>query len=535
MTGTHEHPPRITRRQFLALGASVVAVSCSGDDSGSDAATNTTAGAMTGGPSTNAGAPTTTAPVAASTTVLATSAPPSTSAPADTLATDPFLAGVASGDPDGTSVVIWTRLLGAELPDEVTVSWELLDGDDVVASGAETATADTGHAVHAIVEIDRPLRYRFRAGGFASAAGRAAPAGGTAELRVAAATCQHYETGFYAAHRDIAEWQPDLVLHLGDFIYEGAANPIGGPVVRSHEGAEPTDLTGYRARYAHYLADPSLQAARAACPWLMIWDDHEVANNYAGLVPEGGDAAGFAGRRAQAYQAWWEHTPTRLSPPQGEERYDIYRGVEFGDLARISVLDGRQFRSDQACGNPVLSVDPPCDEVFADDLTMLGADQEAWLLDRFATSTARWNVVGQQTVMTDVTFNGSILNYDQWDGYPAARDRVLAAAPHDLVVITGDIHLAGVGTLGGNGVEFVTTAISSTANVQPELEDLVRSLPNILDADLVHRGYTRHTITPDRWTAEYRAVDDIASPDSSVSTWRTFAVKHGSGVAEPVA
>ena len=352
---------------------------------------------------------------------------------------------------------------------------------------------------------------------------------------MAAATCQHFETGFYAAHRDIAEWQPDLVLHLGDFIYEGAANAVGGAIVRSHDGPEPTNLAGYRARYAHYLTDADLRAARSACPWIMIWDDHEVENNYAGLLPEGGDDDGFASRRAQAYQAWWEHAPTRLAAPHGEDRYDIYRGAEYGSLARISVLDGRQFRSDQVCGNPVLSVEPPCAEVFEPERTMLGTEQEAWLLDRFATSTARWNVVGQQTVMTDVTIDGAILNYDQWDGYPAARDRLVAAAPPDLVVITGDIHLAGVGTLGDRGVEFVTTAISSTANVPPELDGLVRNLPNIVDADLVHRGYTRHTVAPERWTAEYRTVDDIASPTSSVSSWRTFAVEHGSAAVAPVA
>ena len=526
MSGRPDGTPRLSRRTFLALGAAAVAAGCASDDGESAEATTAPPGTNAGRGSTE---PSTAAPP--STTTATTSTVPATTVPP--LASNPFGAGVASGDPDATSVVLWTRLVGADLPPEVTVTWELLDGDEVVSSGTETASADQAHAVHALVDLDGPRSYRFRAGGFESQVGRTAPALDTAELRIASATCQHFETGFYAAHRDIAEWQPDLVLHLGDFIYEGASNPVGGDVVRSHEGPEPTDLDGYRARYAQYLGDPDLQAARAACPWLMVWDDHEVENNYAGLVPEGGDDAGFATRRAQAYRAWWEHTPTRLAPPDGERRYEIYRGVEYGSLARISVLDGRQFRSDQACGNPVLSTEPPCDETFEPDRTMLGADQEAWLLDRFATSAATWNVVGQQTVMTDVTLDGAVLNFDQWDGYPAARDRVLDAAPGNLVVVTGDIHLAGVGTLGGKGAEFVTTAISSTANVDPALEDLVRSLPNIVDAELVHRGYTRHTVTPERWTAEYRIVDDIASADSPVSTWRTFIVDHGTGV--PVA
>ena len=529
MSGHPDGTPRLSRRTFLALGATVAVAGCASSD---DAAPPPPATAPTDRATTAAPAPTTTPAMTAPPTTPATTAPASTVAP---LATDPFGAGVASGDPDAGSVVLWTRLVGDDLPPEVEVTWELLDGDEIVATGAETATAEHAHTVHAVVELDRALSYRFRAGGFESPAGRTAPALDTAELRIASAACQHYETGFYAAHRDIAEWEPDLVLHLGDFVYEGAARPIGGDVVRAHDGPEPTDLDAYRARYALYLSDRDLQAARAACPWLMVWDDHEVENNYASLVPEGGDDAGFAARRAQAYRAWWEHTPTRLAPPDGEDRYEIYRGADYGSLARISALDGRQFRSDQACGNPVLSTEPPCDETFLPERTMLGTEQEAWLLERFATSTAAWNVVGQQTIMTDVTLDGAVLNYDQWDGYPAARDRVLAAAPSDLVVITGDIHLAGVGTLGGAGAEFVTTAISSVANVDPALEGLVRTLPNIVDAELVHRGYTRHTVTPERWTAEYRIVDDIASPTSTVSTWKTFVVEHGTGVPVPAA
>ena len=186
------------------------------------------------------------------------------------------------------------------------------------------ATAADGHSVHVTVELDGPAWYRFRAGGWTSPVGRVAPAPAAADhdpLRIATASCQHFETGFYAAHRDIAEWQPDLVMFLGDFIYENAGRPAGQGRVRTHDGDEPTTLDGYRERYAQYLADPDLQASRAACPWLVIWDDHEVENNYAGLVPEDpSDAAGFAARRAAAYQAWWEHMPVRLPPPTRRQR-----------------------------------------------------------------------------------------------------------------------------------------------------------------------------------------------------------------------
>jgi alkaline phosphatase D len=533
-------PRPLSRRQFLALSATVVVGACSGSDSGSDDTDDADTTATTGatGPATTPAAPTT---QPASTTSAVTAPPTMTPAtttttsgpPVEPLAGDPFVFGVASGDPDATGVVLWTRL-GGDLPDDVPVTWELLDGDTVVASGTERATPEHAHTVHAVVPLDGPLDYRFTAGGFTSPLGHTQPATDRDELRIASASCQHFETGFYAAHRDLAEWQPDLVLFVGDFIYEGGTRPVGGEVVRSHDGPEPTDLESYRTRYAQYLGDADLQAARATCPWIAIWDDHEVENNYAGLTPQNpDDAPTFATRRAAAYQAWWEHTPTRLAAPDGEQPYAIYRGVEYGSLAAVNVLDGRQFRSVQACGNPVLSLDPPCPEVFDEARTMLGAEQEAWIADRFAASTATWNVLGQQTVLSDVRFGDAILNYDQWDGYPAARQRLLAGAPSDLIVITGDIHLAGVGTLGGAGVEFITTAISSTADIEPDFGEIVRNLGEIFDAELVFRGYTRHTVTPARWTAEYRSVTDVADPASAVTTWKSFTVDHGSGV--PVA
>jgi alkaline phosphatase D len=423
------------------------------------------------------------------------------------------------------------------------VAWELLDGASVVASGTVPAFAVDAHSVRVVVELDRPLHYRFTAGGFTSPNGSTQPATERDELRIASAGCQHFETGYYSAHRDIAEWKPDLVLFLGDFIYEGAPTPVGTisdgvEVVRSHEGPEPETLDAYRARYATYLGDADLQASRAVAPWLVIWDDHEVENNYAGDLRDGKDTTGFLDRRADAYRAWWEHMPTRLPAPVAGRRYAINRTCDYGGLATITVVDGRQFRSEQSCGSPELSLDPPCDEVFDEQRTMLGAEQEAWLADRFAAVTARWNVLGQQTVLTDTRLNDAILNYDQWDGYPAARDRLLASAPQDLIVITGDIHLAGVGQIGtpgspGSGVEFVTTSISSNSNVPPTLEDLVRSLPNIVDAELVHRGSIRHTVTADRWTADYRIVDDVSDPASALTTWKSFTVEHGTATATP--
>jgi alkaline phosphatase D len=297
--------------------------------------------------------------------------------------------------------------------------------------------------------------------------------------------------------------------------------------VRSHDGPEASDLAGYRSRYAQYLGDTDLQASRAACPWIVIWDDHEVENNYAGLLPDDpAEAAAFPARRDAAYRAWWEHMPVRLPPPEAGAPFLIQRTVAWGGLAEFVLLDGRQFRSDQACGSPVLSLDPPCPEAADPARTMLGAAQEAWVGDVLAASSATWPTICQQTVLTDVRFNGAILNYDQWDGYPPARDRLLAqaAAADRVVVLTGDIHLAGVGRLPGVGIEFIATSISSPANVDPSLQPLIDMFPNLAGTELRHRGYVRHTVTPERWSAEYRIVADVARADSPVDTWRTFHV-----------
>ena len=504
-----------SRRTFLALGATIVAGACSSDDSSSQ-------------PTEGATNPSTTNP-------STTSAPTTTTTPTTTtisLVENPFALGVSAGDPDQTSAVLWTRLTGTDLPDAVDVTWELADDPSFVttsAAGTVSTPRGDGHSVHAVVELDAPAWYRFTIGDWTSPVGRVAPApaaGEIEQLRLATASCQHWETGFYAAHRDIAEWAPDLVVFLGDFIYEGEGRPIAEGRVRAHDGAEPTDLDGYRARYAQYLSDPELQSARAVAPWLVIWDDHEVENNYAGLIPQdAADAPTFAERRMAAYRAWWEHMPVRLPPPEGEE-YPIHRALRWGDLADLVLLDGRQFRSDQACGSPSISLDPPCPEAFDPARTMLGAAQEEWLGTQLAGATGTWTVLAQQTVLTDLRYGEAILNYDQWDGYAPARDRLLAqaASADRVVVLTGDIHFAGVGVLPGVGIEFVTGSISSTGLIDPALQPILDSFDAVVASELAHRGYTRHTVTPATWIAEYRIVDDVVDPASPVSTWSSFGV-----------
>ena len=289
--------------------------------------------------------------------------------------------------------------------------------------------------------------------------------------------------------------QPDFTVWLGDYIYEGAGVVDGDPKARTHLGPEPTNVVEYRNRYARYKTDPQLQASQAACPWFVIWDDHEVENNYAALTPQDAvDEPTFRARRFAAYQAWWEHQPTRLDPPTDENaEFRIYRDVQWGGLIELALLDGRQYRTDQACGDVSLSTDPACPESADPTRTMLGDEQEQWLLDTLSASSATWNVIGNQVILADATIAGAVLNYDQWDGYPVARARLLQAfadrAIPNLVVLTGDIHLAAVAQLRAGdratgtpvGAEFITTSISSDGLVGDELSDILLTFPDLVD------------------------------------------------------
>jgi alkaline phosphatase D len=515
----------ISRRVFLALGASVVVAACSSSD---DTATQTTVAGTSDD---------TTSPTEA----------PDTLPPVD-FSTDPFTLGVASGDPSTESVIIWTRLApdplnGGGLSDtEYSVRWELArdaDFTDVMAEGDAIASPRHGHSVHAEVSppANETIYYRFRVGDFTSPVGitRLAPDSSSSEpVRIATASCQNYTDGYYTAYDDMVKQSPDLVVFLGDYIYEGGTGEPG--TVRENNSEEPKDLVAYRNRYALYKSDPLLQAAHAACPWVVTWDDHEVENNYAGFVPQdAADAEGHAARRAAAYQAWWEHMPVRMAAPI-DGQLSIYRRISWGGLVNMLVLDGRQYRDDQACADAVLNVEPACPEASLPERSMLGSEQEQWVANNIA-SDAVWAVLANQTVMSDIRLGDAILNYDQWDGYSPSRDRVLESttAAENLIVLTGDIHLAGVGQLTtssdpstSRGVEFVTTSITSDANIDASLEALLVSLPNIIDAEVSHRGYTLHTVTATDWTAQYRIVDDARVDGSAVTTWKTFAVTAGS-------
>jgi alkaline phosphatase D len=467
----------------------------------------------------------------------------------------PFTLGVASGDPLADRVVLWTRLApdpvapdgAGGMPDEpVTVFWEVAH-DEAFASVARVGSAiahpSLAHSVHVDVnglEPDRWYFYRFYAGGHVSPVGRTRtfprPDQAPALVRFASASCQNFTSGYYTAHAALAEEDLDFVAFLGDYIYESGSQ---GPV-RPHLGGRVESLAGYRQRYGQYKSDANLQAAHLRCPWIVTWDDHEVANNYAGLHFDE-DATPpvlpFPELRAAGYQAWYEHQPVRLLAPKGLE-YRIHRTLSYGDLAQLFVLDTRQYRTNQECGD---GLQAPCPGFPDPNGTLLGDAQEAWLFDRLGRSQALWNVLAQQVVLSPTPL-GNQVNMDQWDGYPLARNRVLAflenAGIRNPVVLTGDIHASGAGWVPADTValadplasEFVATGISS-AGLDPGTaalaEFILEQMPHVEYFDALQRGYVRHEVSRDQWRADFRFVTTVLAPTASVFTDASFVVEPG--------
>lgn len=483
--------------------------------------------------------------------------PPGSASPRFTR--DPFSLGVASGSPLTDSVVLWTRLapdplagggLGSEA---ISVRWEL-SGDERFRSDVRRGRADAlpgrGHSVHVEVDGLDPARwywYRFFAGNEASPVGRTrtapAPDAHPRRLRLGFGSCQMFEQGYFSAHRHMLDEDIELMVFLGDYIYESS---WGSDLVRRHSGGEPRTLAEYRTRHAQYKTDPDLQRLHAAVPWLVTWDDHEVDNDYADERSEDSDPA-FLARRAAAYQAYFEHMPLREpARPRGSDmrlnaRYD------FGRLARVHVLDGRQYRSPQACPRPGRGgsnvVDDGCRTRSGEERTMLGRGQERWLQEGLREAPGRWNILAQQTLMaTAAPVIGGRRRYwtDAWDGYPAARRRLLDVIDDDrlrsCLVLTGDAHTSFVCDLRVDperpdapvvATEVCGTSITSQGRPQAQADEIRRANPHIHFADSTRRGYTVLELTPELATFRLRVLDDVKDPATAVRTRATFEVQAG--------
>jgi alkaline phosphatase D len=467
----------------------------------------------------------------------------------------PFGLGVASGYPTPAGVVLWTRLAGAR--DAVPVRWEVAADENmkkIVSGGQAIADPTWAHSVHIEVRGLQPNRwywYRFAAGGAQSPVGRTrtAPAPGARPERLsfAFASCQHWEQGYFSAYRHIVADQPDLVAFLGDYIYESA---WGKDLVRSHGAPEPYTLADYRARYALYKSDPDLQAAHAACPWIVTWDDHEVDNDYADDRSEDGmDRASFLARRAAAYRAYYEHMPLPERMRPDGPRMRLYTQLGWGALARFYLLDCRQYRSWQACPRPgrrggsnTVDIDA-CPQLASPGRTMLGRRQERWLDGALAESRAVWNIVSQSTLMAQLDQQpgpGRRAWTDGWDGYPAARNRLLAnfssGKVRNPIVIGGDVHSFNVAELKRDfddpaspvvASEFVGTSITSQAWPQERLNELLPDSPHILYADSRFRGYTRVEVGAKAGRFDLRAMDSVQTRGAACRTLASFIVEDG--------
>jgi alkaline phosphatase D len=476
----------------------------------------------------------------------------------------PFALGVASGDPLADGVVLWTRL--APLPlapaggmpaEPVPVRWEVAADEGfrtIVQQGEAVARPELAHSVHVEVAGLQPARwywYRFRCGKDVSQVGRTRtmPAGDALpeRFRFAFVSCQNFEEGLYTAYEHMAKEDLELVIHLGDYIYEYAGKDGR---VRKHLGLECTTLDGYRTRYAQYKSDPALQAMHAAVPWLVTPDDHEFDNNCAGDISEehGVQRDAFLQRRVAAYQAYYEHMPLRrASLPSGPDMV-LFRRIQAGRLADFHVLDTRQYRSNQPCGD---HNKPQCDEALAPGQTLLGQAQRDWLLAGLGRSQATWNVLAQQVMFARVDRkpgDGAIFSMDQWPGYEMER-RSLLRYFHERkirnpVVLTGDIHtnwanelIADFDDLGGKVVasEFVGSSLSSSGNGTATPKDLDRILADnsFLKFHNAERGYVRCELTPGAWRTDYRTVPFVDKPGAPLNTRASFVIESGDPRLKP--
>jgi alkaline phosphatase D len=475
---------------------------------------------------------------------------------------NPFTLGVASGDPTARGIVLWTRLAPDPTDptslgdDRIPVRWRIaLDEDmrEVVRSGRATASPDLAHAVHVEVNglgshADHWFQFSVDdeespVGHFRTAPGRNESA---SQLQLAFATCQDWPSGFYTAYRDMLQDDLDLVIHLGDYTYEYLidSSKRAGEIPAGFE-EETVDLRTYRLRHTLYKLDPDLQAAHQRFPFSIIWDDHEVQNDYSGLAPEYGEPSlDFTARRAAAYQAFYEHVPIRRSAlAKNFDELRIYRRLNFGRLAELTLLDDRQYRDDNPCGD---GESLRCDAAFDEDVQMLGDRQERWTRNGFQRSQSQWNLVGQQLLLAELEHQpievGRYWN-DAWDGYPTARRRLLDAVAEsgvaNPVFFTGDWHSTFVNDLKLDfkdaaaapiATEFVTPAITTGGDdtpYGPYYGPMIPFNPHIKYYEGDRRGFMKATITEQELRVDLRFVTDVESGTGTGYVERTFVVQDG--------
>lgn len=474
--------------------------------------------------------------------------------------TTPFRLGVASGYPTEDGMILWTRLAPEPIvepaiadPEDIEVVFEIARDPDfkrVIQRGLTRAEAMFAHSIHHRVRGLAPggeYFYRFIAKDFVSPVGRTWTSSRSGPpqtpLRIGVASCQHYEQGHYHAWQHMVQSGVDLILHLGDYIYEGNTQRP----VRSHDQGECQTLADYRRRYSWYRTDPALMAAHAACPWLVTHDDHEVDNDYAALQAERpDDQAGFELRRAAAYQAYFEHMPLPREALLTGNALQLYASQTLGGLLAVHMLDGRQYRSPQACPKPPrrggsrVFVDE-CPEWYASERSILGAAQERWFASSLQQSTARWNLIAQGVVLTLVDEDAGPRQQhwnDSWAGYPAARQRLIdtiaRSGATNPLFLGGDIHAFIAADQRQDAIdpsspiimsELVTTSISSGPPPQKVIDAYNRDdTTDVRFANGRHRGYLSLEVERSRLSAKLIGFESVR--EERFSSPRTLAEYH---------
>ncbi len=468
-----------------------------------------------------------------------------------------FRHGVASGDPLADRVIIWTRVTTSA--SRASVRWRL--GTDpqlsrVVAQG----TVDTSALRDFTVKVDvsglgpgREYYYAFDTEGDTSPTGRTRtlPEDTVPRVRLAVVSCSNYPAGYFNVYRCLAN-RPDLdaVLHLGDYIYEFANGVYGDGSAFGRmplPAGEATTLADYRMRYATYRTDVDLQAAHAAHPFIVVWDDHEIVNDASrvGAPTHKGTEADWRTRQGAAYQAYLEWLPVRESTARG---IHLYRDFRFGRLVDLLMLDTRGLRDRQARARDTAVLFDPA-------RSLLGKEQEAWLVSRLGVSQqvgTAWRLLGQQVLFAPLAPAGTApQNTDVWDGYPAARGRLMDYLARErisnLAILTGDIHSSwamdvprspfrGYTPATGEGslaVELVTPAVSSPplfagAGMREQSALLRLAAPHLKYLEGESRGYVLLDVDAKRIQADWYFVPTVEMRTAEERKATTFVCERGS-------
>ena len=475
----------------------------------------------------------------------------------------PFKLGVASGDPRPDGVVLWTRLAPNPLAESgrggvprqnIAVRWEVATDEGfrrIVRQGSEVARPELGHSVHAEVRglaPKRPYFYRFKAGSETSPVGRTKttpPFGAyTAKLSFAFASCQQYEHGYFGAFRRLAQEDLDLVVHLGDYIYEYGPNEYraAGGNVRVHNSGEITTLAAYRNRHAQYRGDRDLQRAHAAHPWVVTWDDHEVENNYADEIPEQGQSPeAFLQRRANAYQAYYEHMPLRRSSvPRGPDMR-LYRRLAYGNLAEstCSTLGSTATTRPTETGSRRRAPSPRIRTARSPATARSAGCSTAWpTWARAGTSSP------SRCSSPSATSRTGLDNASAWTRGTAIRPRGSGSSTSSTAggsrtrSCPGDVHANWANDILRDfedpesevvGAEFVGTSITSGGDGSDVRADTAATLAENPHIKFFNnqRGYVRCTLTPRQWRADYRVVPYVSQPGAPAFTRASFVVEAG--------